>query len=76
MGPFELVKKELENCVIQKGKEAIFRLMAKWTEEGEKCSQYFLSSEKHNFEYKCITKIKFEGNCISYQDNILREIKH
>ena len=53
MGPFELVKKELENCVIQKGKEAVFRSKAKW-----------------------ITKIKFEGNCISDQDNILREIKH
>ena len=53
---FELVKKELENCEIQKGKEAIFRSKAKWTEEGEKCSHYFLSLEKRNFENKCITK--------------------
>ena len=35
-----------------------------------------MSLEKRNFENKCITKIKVEGNCISDQDNILREIKH
>ena len=57
-----VLKKELESIRSQVTRGAILRAKAKWTEEGEKNSAYFLSLEKHNVENKSISEIKIDTN--------------
>ena len=39
----------------------MFRSKTRWTEKGEKPTNYFLNLERRNFEKKIINELKFEN---------------
>lgn len=51
----------------------IIRSKAKWIEEGEKCSKYFLNLEKRNISNKRITElIDAEGKLVKTQEDLIQ----
>ena len=53
-------------------KGLIIRSKAKWTEEGEKCSKYFMNLEKRNISKKSITDlIDTDGNVVKNQEELI-----
>ena len=60
-------KKELESIIEYKTKGAIIRSKARWYNEGEKNSKYFLNLENRHCKRKTIVQIK--GNNGSYLTN-------
>ena len=53
-------------------KGLIIRSKAKWTEEGEKCSKYFMNLEKRNICKKSITDlIDTDGNVVKNQEELI-----
>ena len=55
---------------------AILQSKVQWYEEGEKCSKYFLSLEKHNKKSSCIRKLLTEdGQVITNPEHIRKEIE-
>ena len=69
-------KQELEQLRKQYVKGIFIRARARWIEEGEKPSKYFLSLEKRNYINKTVFKlIDSQGNTLTEQENILKEIK-
>ena len=71
-------KKELENIRNHRLIGSIVRSRAKWTEEGEKPTNYFLNLENRHYTNKIIPKLIKEENQeeIVNQIAILNEIKH
>ena len=63
----KLKKKELESIIEYKTKGAIIRSKARWYNEGEKNSKYFLNLENRHCKRKTIVQIK--GNNGSYLTN-------
>ena len=61
-------KLELETLRNQKIKGIIFRSRAKWYEEGEKNTEYFLKLEKRNYINKNMSEI-FDNNNVLQTDN-------
>ena len=61
-------KLELETLRNQKIKGIIFRSRAKWYEEGEKNTEYFLNLEKRNYINKHMSEI-FDNNNVLQTDN-------
>ena len=61
-------KLELETLRNQKIKGIIFRSRAKWYEEGEKNTEYFLNLEKRNYINKNMSEI-FDNNNVLQTDN-------
>ena len=61
-------KLELETLRNQKIKGIIFRSRAKWYEEGEKNTDYFLNLEKRNYINKNMSEI-FDNNNVLQTDN-------
>ena len=53
---------------------AIARSRAKWYEEGERCSKYFLSRKKRNGIRKSIQSLMINGQLITKRDEILSTI--
>ena len=55
---------------------AILRSKARWYNEGEKNSKYFLNLQKRHFNTKTIKQLKLDDNSvINTDDNILKEAK-
>ena len=55
---------------------SIFRSKARWVEEGEKPTKYFLHMERKNFNKKVITELKVtEGTNIVDEEKLSEEIK-
>ena len=50
-------KGEWEKLVRKKTNGIILRSKAKWSEEGEKNTKYFLNLEKRKYNQKCIKKL-------------------
>ena len=50
-------KQEWESLISKKNNAIIFRSKAKWVEDGEKNTKYFLNLEKRNYNNKCIQKL-------------------
>ena len=59
------VKTELEQELEKKTKGALVRSRARWYEEGERSSKYFLGMEKRNYSNKCINRIKLDDESIT-----------
>ena len=59
------VKTELEQELEKKTKGAMVRSRARWYEEGERSSKYFLRMEKRNYSNKCINRIKLDDESIT-----------
>ena len=70
-------KKELENIISCKTNGIIIRSRAKWIEEGEKNTKYFMNLEKRNSESKYIKKLINSKNeeIINPEDILLEEKK-
>ena len=70
----ERKRKELEIIYGYRAKGAMMRSKARWVEEGEKNSKYFLNLEKRNYTKKCICKLKnCKGDVITASNEILEE---
>ena len=68
---YEEVKHEIESINEQKVKGHLIRSKAKWIEDGEKCTKYFLQLESRNFKTKYIKTLKDENKTISDHKKIL-----
>ena len=69
-------KKLLENYIAYQTKGAITRSKARWYNEGERNSKYFLSLEKRNFQRKTITKlVRDDKTELSSNSEILNEME-
>ena len=67
-------KNELENIIQYKTKGAIIRSKARWYNEGEKNSKYFLNLENRHCKRKTITQIKTSNGSYATNDpDILKE---
>lgn len=72
-----LLQNELELIRKEHMKGLMVRARAKWIEEGEKPTKYFLALEKRNYINKTISKIANDsGVLITNQQEILSEIKY
>ena len=70
----KLKKKELESIIEYKTKGAIIRSRARWYNEGEKNSKYFLNLENRHCKRKTITQIKGnDGSFLTNDSDILEE---
>ena len=70
----KLKKKELESIIEYKTKGAIIRSRARWYNEGEKNSKYFLNLENRHCKRKTITQIKGNnGSFLTNDSDILEE---
>ena len=70
----ELKRKAHENIIEEKTAGSMLRSKARWIEQGEKNTKYFLNLEKRNYNSKVITKLKLEdGTEIKDPKEILQE---
>ena len=68
------IKGEWEKLIKKKNDGIILRSKAKWSEEGEKNTKYFMNLEKRNYNQKCIKKlIKSDGTEITDPKDIIEE---
>jgi exonuclease III len=68
---YKITKKELENIEHFEASGHILRSKAKWTEEGEKNTSYFLNLEKRNYLNKTISKLEVNGKVLTKETDIL-----
>lgn len=52
---------QLDQCYLDLAKGAFIRSRAKWLEEGEKNTSYFLALEKRNVKRKSLTALNING---------------
>ncbi len=71
----ESKRKELEEIYEQKAKGCMLRAKARWIDEGEKPTKYFLNLEKRNSDKKHIIKLEVEGKIVTDLKLILEEEK-
>ena len=69
-------KEEWESLIRKKNNGIIFRSKARWVEDGEKNTKYFLNLEKRNCNNKCIRKLitKEDKELTSLEDIIEEEV--
>lgn len=73
---FILLQNELESIRKEHMKGLMVRARAKWIEEGEKPTKYFLALEKRNYIKETVSKIANDnGVLIQNQQEILNKIK-
>ena len=73
---YEDAKKEIENISMQKARGSILRAKARWHEQGEKSTKYFMNLEKRNYTKKYIKKLHIAtGKLITDPKEILLEEK-
>ena len=61
----------------EKGRGAIFRSKARWTENGEKPTKYFFNLEKTRYEKKIISQLKIgEDKFVSDFRQVNKEIEN
>lgn len=70
------LKEELDRDVEKCTKGAYIRSRARWQEEGERSTKYFLNLEKRNHNKKTITKIRTENNAIIKGKNLILDKMH
>jgi exonuclease III len=67
-------KLELENLRTEKIKGIIFRCKAKWYEDGEKNTEYFLNLEKRNYTNKNISEIYNDENLLQTDNEDILQV--
>ena len=76
MTEHERTQEELENLYNYIADGAILRSKARWYEEGEKNTKYFLSSEKGNRSKSCIRRLIIDDSIeITDKADVRKEIK-
>lgn len=68
-------KQELEQLIAVKTKGAIIRSRARWVEEGEKNTKYFLNLEKRNYVNKTISCLNVDDELVENPKEIREKIK-
>ena len=69
------LKSEIEELYAVKVQGAMLRARAKWENHGDKPTKYFLNLEKHNYNKKCIYRLKAKHDkMISGRENVLKEM--
>ena len=68
---YEISKQKLDEISSERAKRAILASGARWVEEGEKVTAYFLSRGKQLSAQKTITQIRENGKIITDNDGIL-----
>ena len=72
----EVKKLQLENVVQRQTQGAMIRSKARWHNEGEKDTKYFLNLEKRHFNTKTIRQLQLENSSVIKTDEeILTEAK-
>ena len=71
----EQIKSMLDEEVEKIAKGNILRCQAKWCEEGERSSSYFLNLEKRNYNNKTITKLKKANGQICEEKEKIQELQ-
>ena len=72
----EVKKLQLENVVQRQTQGAMIRSKARWHNEGEKNTKYFLNLEKRHFNTKTIRQLQLENSSVIKTDEeILTEAK-
>ncbi len=69
-------KQEFEHLISVKTKGAIILSRARWVEEGEKNTKYFLNLEKRNYVNKTISSLIINDELIENPKEIREETKH
>ena len=72
---YSSTKNELEKYEEEILQGTIIRSRAKWIEDGEKCSKYFLQLEKRNYKSKCIKTLCKDKQMLTEHNEILDECK-
>ena len=73
---YEDLKQQLNDLIEYEVKGSIIRSLSNNYEQGEKCTKYFFSLEKHRGKQKTISKLKLDnGDEITNQDKILQECR-
>ena len=72
---YSSTKNELEKYEEEILQGTIIRSQAKWIEDGEKCSKYFLQLEKRNYKSKCIKTLCKDKQMLTEHNEILNECK-
>ena len=75
MNKYNEIKEKLETINDIKTRGIILRSKAKWCEEGEKCTKFFLSLEKRNYRNKYISTLKLNDCLLEGREKILNEEK-
>ena len=70
---YNTTKKEMEDIEKENINKLIFRSKARWVEEGEKNTRYFLNLEKKNYLNKVITTLNIDGKIITDPQKISKE---
>ena len=71
-----LVKHDLRELTKNKTKGAILRSRAKWADQGERPSKYYLNLEKQNYQKKTIFRLENDaGQKLDQEKEILEEIR-
>ena len=70
---FDSLKRELENLMEDKAKGAYVRARAKYIEQGEKCTKFFLQQEKSRAKTKCITSLFTDSGLVESPALIMKE---
>ncbi len=70
---YNVVKLELDRLLLSKARGAMLRSKAKWVEESEKNTSYFLKLERRNQKIKSITKLCTSTEEITDESEILLE---
>ena len=73
---YDKIKRELESLIEIKANGAFIRSRAKYIEQGEKCTKFFLQQEKSRAKTKCITTLVTNNGVIEDPVNILAEQKN
>ena len=77
LSEYEKTKKELQKIYEEKGRGAIFRSKARWTENGEKPTKYFFNLEKTRYEKKIVSQLKIgEDKFVSDFKQVNKEIEN
>ena len=69
------IKQEIEDLNDYKANGHLIRSKAKWIEDGEKCTKYFIQLENRNYKTKYIKTIHVNDRVVKEQKDILREQK-
>ena len=74
MNLYEQTKEELDNLMLGRAQQLIFRSKVRWVEEGEKSTKYFFNLEKSRYNAKTCSRLLLDnGDIISDDMRILEE---
>ena len=68
---YDLIKQEIEEINEIKSRGFMLRSKAKWVEDGEKCTKFFMQLENRNYKSKYIKSLNWKNNILRDPNDIL-----